>query len=128
MFARAGSGSICSPSEPCRMDAPVQHFSGPDGTYDGGQKPFTCAPLRAWCARDSQLLVCRLCAFASGSRAVAYAKLPRGLLGCAACQEGALGCAACRYSGDNMTLAGGRRNVALERLIPRLADAHLRTW
>ncbi|PRW50814.1 hypothetical protein C2E21_5439 [Chlorella sorokiniana] len=62
------------------MDAPVQHFSGPDGTYHGGQKPFRCAPLKAWYARDA------------------------------------------------MTLAGGRRNVALSPLIPRLADAHLRTW
>ena len=33
-----------------------------------------------------------------------------------------------RYARDPMTLAGGRRNVALGPLIPRLADAHLHTW
>ena len=25
-----------------------QHFSGPDGSYSGGEKPFTCKPLAAW--------------------------------------------------------------------------------
>ncbi|PSC75638.1 hypothetical protein C2E20_1286 [Micractinium conductrix] len=30
------------------MDTPVQHFTGHDGSYNGGQKPFRCAPLKAW--------------------------------------------------------------------------------
>ena len=35
-----------------RLSAFLQHFSGPDGSYDGGQKPFTCRPLDAWAKGD----------------------------------------------------------------------------
>lgn len=30
------------------MDTPVQHFSTPDGSWPGGQKPYQCSPLKAW--------------------------------------------------------------------------------
>ncbi|KAL4430006.1 hypothetical protein ABPG77_004376 [Micractinium sp. CCAP 211/92] len=62
------------------MDTPVQHFTGWDGSYNGGQKPFRCAPLTAW------------------------------------------------EKGDPTVRAGGKRNMAVADLVPRFADAHLRTW
>jgi hypothetical protein len=50
-LAHAAVAPVCaSPALHCslRWLPSLQHFSGPDGSYDGGQKPFKCRPLEAW--------------------------------------------------------------------------------
>lgn len=45
--------SCVARSAPLRRLPLPQHFTGWDGSYNGGEKPFRCAPLRAWYEGDA---------------------------------------------------------------------------
>lgn len=113
------------------MDVPVQHFSGPDGAWnDGNKKPFRCAPLQArdsavaGAARRTRGRAGRMQGACVAAPSMMTAALPLApsplLLPCAALQAW--------YDGNERVRRGLGRNMALAPLIPKLADAHLKTW